>query len=173
MAASPVGAVDVLSSAAVRRYAVATMLALTFGKPPGPATRLKPSTLSRRPSASTSLPLTRTKRWTSPKKRSMSKNVPLKTKEKGIVGKPAEPTVAPGGSVAAAAWVAGAGGVDAEAAGVADEPPDADADGFAPPVAAVAAGAADAAGVGPWPPLPAIFSEVKSIRAECATDCSW
>jgi hypothetical protein len=30
-----------------------------------------------------------------------------------------------------------------------------------------------AAGVGPWPPLPAIFSEVKSIRAECAADCSW
>ena len=53
----------------------------------------------------------------------MSKKVPLKTKEKGIVGKPAEPTVAPGGSVAAAAWVAGRGGcAAAEAAGVADEP---------------------------------------------------
>ena len=48
-----------------------------------------------------------------------------------------------------------------------------EADGFAPPVAAVAAGAAAAAGVGPWPPPLEIFSEVKSIRAECATDCSW
>ena len=38
----------------------------------------------------------------------MSKKVPLKTNENGIVGKPAEPTVAPGGSVAAAACVAGA-----------------------------------------------------------------
>jgi hypothetical protein len=51
--------------------------------------------------------------------------VPLKTKEKGMVGKPAEPTVAPGGSVAAAAWVAGAGEL---AAGV-DEEPEADAAG--------------------------------------------
>jgi hypothetical protein len=41
----------------------------------------------------------------------MSKNEPLKTNENGIVGKPAEPTVAPGGSDAAAAWVAGADAV--------------------------------------------------------------
>ena len=40
----------------------------------------------------------------------MSKKLPLKTNENGIVGKPAEPTAAPGGSVAAAACVAGAGG---------------------------------------------------------------
>src|SRR3954465_11654963 len=131
-AAAPVPAEDVLSSAAVRRYAVATTLALTFGKPPGPATRAKPSMLSSRPSASTCLPSTRTKRWTSPKKRSMSKKVPLKTNEKGMVGKPAEPTVAPGGSVAAAACVAGAGdaAAGAEAAGVADEPPEEEADGL-------------------------------------------
>ena len=99
--------------------------------------------------------------------------MPLKTKEKGIVGKPAEPTVAPGGSVAAAAWVAGAGGVAPRRPAWPTSLPTRSADGLAPPVAAVAAGAADAAGVGPWPPLPAIFSEVKSIRAECATDCSW
>jgi hypothetical protein len=73
LAAAPLGAVGRLSSAAVRRYAVATTEALTFGKPPGPATRLKPSMLSRRPSASTCLPWTFTKLWTSPKKRSMSK----------------------------------------------------------------------------------------------------
>src|SRR4051812_35158597 len=105
----------------------------------------------------------------------MSKKVPLKTNEKGMVGKPAEPTVAPGGSVAAAAWVAGAGdaAAGAAAAGVADEPPEAEADGLAPPAAALAAGAAAAAGVGPWPPPPETFSEVKSIRAERATDCSW
>ena len=57
----------------------------------------------------------------------MSKKVPLKTKENGMVGKPAEPTVAPGGSVAAAACVAGAATRAAaapEAAAVeADEPP--------------------------------------------------
>ena len=109
----------------------------------------------------------------------MSKKVPLKTKAKGMVGKPAEPTVAPGGSVAAAAWVAGAGCVVAGAAGVADEPPEEE----------LARGGAGRgrrrrsqqapraprppAGVGPWPPPPEIFSEVKSIRAECATDCSW
>ena len=35
--------------------------------------------------------------------------LPVKRKVNGMVGKPAEPTVAPGGRVAAAAWVAGAG----------------------------------------------------------------
>src|SRR6188472_3610729 len=85
------------------------MLDLTLGKPSGPPTSEKPSMLSRRPRTSTRSPLTCTKRCTSPKKRSMSKKEPLKTNENGIVGKPAEPTVAPGGSVAAAACVAGAG----------------------------------------------------------------
>src|SRR3954454_15901904 len=179
VAAAPVPAEEGLWSAAVRRYAGATPWALPCGKPPGPATRAKPSMLSSRPSASTCLPSTRTKRWTSPKKRSMSKKVPLKTNEKGRVGNPAEPTVAPGGSVAAAACVAGAGDAAAEAAGVADEPPEeeadgeAEADGLAPPAAALAAGAAAAAGVGPWPPPPETFNEVKSMRAERATDCSW
>jgi hypothetical protein len=97
-----------------------------------------------------------------------------------MVGKPAEPTAAPGGSVAAAAWVAGAGdavaGVDEEpeldAEAVADDPWLAEApeapEALAPPAAAVAAGAG--AGAGPWPPPPETFSEVKSIREECATD---
>src|SRR4051812_3231555 len=41
VAAAPVPAEEVLASAAGRRYAVATTLALTFGKPPGAATRAK------------------------------------------------------------------------------------------------------------------------------------
>ena len=67
------------------------------------------SMLSRRPLMSTCLPLKRTKLWTSSRNLSMSKKLPVKRKVNGMVGKPAEPTVAPGGSVAAAAWVAGAG----------------------------------------------------------------
>ena len=37
------------------------------------------------------------------------KKLPSKVKENGIVGKPAGPTTAPGGSVAVAAWLAAAG----------------------------------------------------------------
>src|ERR671939_188926 len=85
------------------------MLAFTLGNPPGPASRSKPSRLSRRPLTSMRSPWTVTKCWTSSKKRSMSKKLPLKTNANGMVGKPAEPTVAPGGSVAVAACVAGAG----------------------------------------------------------------
>src|SRR4029453_8247998 len=76
--------------------------------------------LSSRPVTSTRSPLTRTKRWTSCMKRSMSKKVPSKTKAKGMVGNPADPTVAPGGSVAAAAWVAG-GGLLVEGVALEDE----------------------------------------------------
>src|ERR671936_128224 len=103
------------------------MLAVTAGNPPGPASSAKPSMLSSRPRTSICLPLTRTSRFTSRMNRSMSKNEPLKTKENGIVGNPAAPTVAPGGRVAADAWVAGADvplvapGVEAEDALLDDE----------------------------------------------------
>src|SRR5262245_48953254 len=119
--------------------------------------------LSRRPLTSTLSPLTRTKRWTSRKKFSMSKNEPLKTNEKGIVGKPAEPTAAPGGSVAAEACVAGAG------AGA--EPLDEDDDDVPPLLLAALAVFAGVDGVeatGPCPPPPDTFSERKSMRALCA-----
>jgi hypothetical protein len=62
----------------------------------------------------------------------MSANVPWNVNAKGIVGKPAAPTLAPGGSVAAAACVAAAGVAELAAVAVADEPAGAEfADEFA------------------------------------------
>src|SRR5919201_1210067 len=124
------------------------MLAVTAGNPPGPASSAKPSMLSSRPRTSICLPLTRTSRFTSRMNRSMSKNEPLKTKENGIVGNPAAPTVAPGGRVAADAWVAGADvplvapGVEAEDALLDEDVPPVD----VVPLALAAALAALAAG---------------------------
>jgi hypothetical protein len=92
-----------------------------------------------------------------------------------MVGKPAAPTAAPGGSAAADACVAGAGVVVAGAAPDASVPP-VDDELFAEPspavVAALAAGVA-AAGAGPWPPEADTFNERKSIRAPPAAACSW
>src|SRR5690242_10306537 len=62
----------------------------------------------RRPLTRTSRPCTRTSRWTPDRKRRRSPYRPWNVNEKGMVGNPAGPTVAPGGSVVAAAWVAGA-----------------------------------------------------------------
>ena len=101
---------------------------------------------------------------------SMSKKLPLKRKENGIVGKPAEPTVAPGGSVAAAACVAGGRRVRrrrrrgrrrrGSTTPPSGRPTDAPAAAAGRSVAA-----AVSAGVGPWPPAAASFSERKSMRA--------
>src|SRR5690349_15417988 len=100
----------------------------------------------------------------------MSKNEPLKTKENGIVGKPAEPTSAPGGSAVTAAWVAGAGAVGVLGADELDddeedEEEEEDEDEL-PFVDVAALAAADVVlGTGPVP-LPAeTFSDWKSIRA--------
>ena len=49
---------------------------------------------------------TRPRRSTLPRKLCMSKKLPSNVKENGIVGKPAAPTVAPGGRPAAADWSA-------------------------------------------------------------------
>jgi hypothetical protein len=103
----------------------------------------------------------------------------------GIVGNPAEPTVAPGGSVAVVAWV----GVAAvlEAAGVEDEdddelldeedePLDEEEllDDVPPPLdTAPAVAAAGVAGVGPCPAPADSFRELKSMRALWAAVCSW
>jgi hypothetical protein len=93
----------------------------------------------------------------------MSKKLPLKTNENGMVGKPAEPTAAPGGRDAVAACVAGAG--VAVVLGVVDPAPpvleDPDAASLLATAAEVAAGVDGAA----WVPDPAIFSALKSIRA--------
>jgi hypothetical protein len=99
-----------------------------------------------------------------------------------MVGNPADPTVAPGGSVAAAAWVAGAGllveGVALEDELLEDDESDDDElddDELlddAPPVDPLA-GVVGAA-VGPWPLPPAeILTERKSMRASCAAAWSW
>src|SRR3954447_14111628 len=91
------------------------MEALTFGKPSRDAVSENASTVRRRPlTERPSLPCSAAKRWTPVKKSSMLKKLPSKTNEKGMVGKPAEPTVEPGGSPAAADCDAGtpvAGGV--------------------------------------------------------------
>ena len=49
-----------------------------------------------------------------------------------------------------------------------DEPPE---DADVPPLAAAVA--AGAAGVGPWPPVAATFTERKSMRESCAALWSW
>ena len=99
----------------------------------------------------------------------MSKKLPVKRKVNGMVGKPAEPTVAPGGRVAAAAWVAGAGvvveGVELVELDAPPVPEDA-------PVAAAGVVEAVLVGEGPWPPAAETFSERKSMRALCDAPCS-
>src|SRR5256885_2877668 len=91
------------------------MEALIFGKPEAAAVSAKASTVRRRPrTARSPLPSSEAKLWMPVKKPSMLKKLPSKTNENGIVGKPAEPTVEPGGRPAAAVCDAGtpvAGGV--------------------------------------------------------------
>ena len=143
-----------------------------LGKPEVPAESEKASMLSRRPLTSMRLPSKRTNRWTSSRNFSMSKKLPVNWNTNGMVGKPAEPTVAPGGSVAAAACVAGA---DAPAAGVLVDDVELDAPPVpeAAPSAAAGVVAAVLVGAGPWPPAAEIFSERKSMRALCDAPCSW
>ena len=79
------------------------------GKPDGAASREKPSMPAGARGRSPTCRRRVMKRLTSRSMCSMSKNEPSKMNVNGIVGKPAAPTVAPGGSAAAASWVAGAG----------------------------------------------------------------
>jgi hypothetical protein len=97
------------------------------------------------------------------RKRSIAKKLPSNVKAKGIVGKPAEPTFAPGGRVAAAAWVAGAG----VAAGCLRSPFSA-----LPTAAVVAAGGAGEVAAEDAPPALTLI-ERKSMSAPSAALSSW
>ena len=91
------------------RYAVAAIVAVICGKPLGPAPRLIASKDSRRPLTVTLLCLTTTNRWTRPRKSDRWKKLPRNVKVNDSIGKPAGPTVAPGGSDAVTAWAVDAG----------------------------------------------------------------
>jgi hypothetical protein len=85
---------------------VAPIEARTDGKPLSPGARVKASTVRSRPATSTRSPRTWTKRSRREKKFESVKNRPVNSKENGMVGNPAAPTVAPGGRVAVVAWTA-------------------------------------------------------------------
>ena len=91
------------------RYAVAAIVAVICGKPVGPAPRLIASKDSSRPLTVTLLFLTTTNRWIRPRKLERWKKLPRKVNVNDSIGKPAGPTVAPGGSDAVTAWVVDAG----------------------------------------------------------------
>ena len=144
------------------------MLALTAGNPSGPAVEREAVDAEQAAADVDVLAIDAHEavdlaRRSSPCRRSE----PLKTNENGIVGKPAEPTVAPGGSVAADACVAGAG-VPASTGGVEDDELDELLDDDAPPVDPVGGRAGGvrraSTAAGPWPPAADSFSERKSIR---------
>src|SRR4051812_50067628 len=80
------------------------------GKPESAGLSETPSTVSRRPPTRTVRPPARTKRSTRRRKSAMWKKEPRKVSVKGIVGKPAGPTEAPGGRAAAAVAEGSAGG---------------------------------------------------------------
>src|SRR3954471_24803777 len=67
-----------------------------------------PSIVSSRPLTLRRLGSARMNRSSLRKKSERRKKSPSKVNENGMVGNPAGPTVAPGGSAAAAAWLAGA-----------------------------------------------------------------
>src|SRR5437764_9740402 len=83
------------------------MVASTLGKPSGPALRSNPSTVSRRPLTLMVLPLSAVSSSIECRNFCMLKNEPWKSNVNGIVGKPAAPTVAPGGSALAMALADG------------------------------------------------------------------
>src|SRR5437764_11434643 len=126
-----------------------------WGKPWAPEVSASPSTVSRRP-LTLRLPRLEWIRFSSRAKNVPSrKKLPSNVKENGIVGNPAGPTTAPGGSVTVAAWLAAAGDApDAPGAPEAPDPLDAPDPPEAPdPLEPLAgAGVADAA------PLPEFSS---------------
>src|SRR5579884_1613798 len=74
-----------------------------FGKPFGPGARLIESRVISRPLTAMLLLLATTKRSSRPKKSDRWKKLPVKVKLNGSIGKPAGPTLTPGGSVWGAA----------------------------------------------------------------------
>ena len=106
---------DVRSSAQLHQ-AVAETVACIRGKASAEDSEIA-STVRRRPLTSRVLRLATMNRWSRSKKVDRWKKFPSKVKLNGMVGNPAGPTDAPGGSVAVAAWVAGAPGVVVAATG--------------------------------------------------------
>src|SRR3954471_10908990 len=120
------------------------------GKPLGLAFSPTPSTVSRRPLTEMLWPLTVVRPFSARRNFCMFLNEPLKSNEKGIVGKPAGPTPAPGGSALLT--------VLAEPAAVL---PVADATAAAAPV-----------GAGPAEPGVSLIAR-KSMWLALAVDSSW
>ena len=82
------------------RYVVAAIVAVICGKPEDPGPRLIALSVISRPLTDTRwLPMT-TNRWSLPRKSARWKKLPWNVNVNGSIGKPAGPTVAPGGSAA-------------------------------------------------------------------------
>src|SRR2546423_14064626 len=121
------------------------------GKPWLPAVRARPSTVSSRPCTLRPRWEARMRPSSREKNEESRKKLPSNVNENGIVGKPAGPTPAPGGSVAVAACVADAGAEPLDPPARVD-PPDPQA-GVDPgdPFPGAGAGGADAGAAGAPP----------------------
>ncbi len=127
------------------RYVVAATEAWMCGKPCGAASSPMPSIVMKRPDTDTCRLRTTRKCSSRPTKSDRWKKLPVKVNANGIVGKPAAPTDAPGGSVAVVACVAAADPVAAGGAGAGADVPE------------------------PWP----TFSERKSTLVALAACWTW
>jgi hypothetical protein len=156
------------------RYVVAEIVVSICGKPDGPAPRLIAFSVISLPLTATWLLLTVTNAWSRRSRSARLKKLPWKVRVKFSVGKPAGPTVAPGGSEPEAPWpaeLAEADGVEALGADgtdvLADELDPEGFEGDEPALELEEEPGVEGAGVGAAvPPLPACSTTLR--KSTCA-----